>query len=90
MDTTTLGIKLDRQTRDRLKALGRCKDRATHWIIKKAIEEYLAREEQRERERMEDDQRWEQYQTTGVAVPNDQVMAWLDDLGAGTRTSWRT
>jgi len=90
MDTTTLGIKLDRQTRDRLKALGRCKDRATHWIIKKAIEEYLAREEQRERERMEDDQRWEQYQTTGVAVPNDQVMAWLDDLEAGKRASWRT
>ncbi len=90
MGTTTLGIKLDRQTRDRLKALGQRKDRATHWIIKKAIEEYLAREEQRERERMEDDQRWEQYQTTGVALPNDQVMTWLDDLEAGKRTSWRT
>jgi predicted transcriptional regulator len=89
MDTTTLGIKLDRQTRDRLKALGQCKDRATHWIIKKAIEEYLAREEQREHERMEDNQRWAQYQTTGVVVPNDQVMAWLDDLEAGKRTSWR-
>ena len=90
MGTTTLGIKLDRQTRDRLKALGQRKDRATHWIIKKAIEEYLAREEQRERERMEDDQRWEQYQTTGLALPNDQVMAWLDELEAGKRTSWRT
>ncbi len=90
MGTTTLGIKLDRQTRDRLKALGQRKDRATHWIIKKAIEEYLAREEQRERERMEDDQRWEQYQTTGVALPNDQVMTWFDDLEAGKRTSWRT
>lgn len=90
MDTTTLGIKLDRQTRDRLRTLGQCKDRATHWIIKKAIEEYLAREEQRERERVEDNQRWEQYQTTGVALSNDQVVAWLDDLEAGKRTSWRT
>jgi predicted transcriptional regulator len=90
MDTSTLGIKLDRQTRDRLRALGQRKDRATHWIINKAIDEYLAREEQRERARMEDAQRWEQYQTTGMAVPNDQVMAWLDDLGAGKRTSWRT
>lgn len=35
---------------------------------------------------MEDNLRWEQYQTTGMAVPNDQVMAWLDDLEAGKRS----
>lgn len=59
---------MDLQTRYRLKALGRSKDRATRWLIKRAIEEYLTKEEQRERERIEDNQRWEQYQATGEAV----------------------
>ncbi len=89
MDTTTLGIKLDLRTRDRLKALGRKKDRATHWLIKRAIEEYLAREELVGRERREDEKRWERYQATGEAIPNNQVVAWLDELAAGKRTSWR-
>jgi predicted transcriptional regulator len=89
MDSTTLGIKLDVKTRDRLKALGRKKDRATHWLIKKAIEEYLAKEELVERERREDETRWERYQASGEAIPNDRVVAWLDELAAGKRTSWR-
>lgn len=89
MDTTTLGIKLDIKMRDRLKALGRKKDRATHWLIKKAIEEYLAKEEHAERERREDEKRWERYQATGEAIPNEKVVAWLDELAAGKRTSWR-
>lgn len=89
MDTTTLGIKVDAKTRERLKALGRKKDRATHWLIKKAIDEYLAREEQLERERREDEKRWERYEATGEAVPNEKVLAWLDELAAGKRTSWR-
>ena len=89
MDTTTLDIKLDVKTRDRLKALGRRKDRATHWLIKKAIEEYLAKEELAEHERREDEQRWKRYQTTGEAIPNDRVVAWLDELASGNRTSWR-
>ena len=90
MDTTTLDIKLDVKTRDRLKALGRRKDRATHWLIKKAIEEYLAKEELADRERREDEQRWERYQAAGEAIPNDRVVAWLDELASGKRTSWRT
>lgn len=89
MDTTTLGIKVDAKTRERLKALGRKKDRATHWLIRKAIDEYLAREEQFERERREDEKRWERYEATGEAVPNEKVLAWLDELAAGKRTSWR-
>ena len=89
MDSTTLGIKLDVKTRDRLKTLGRKKDRATHWLIKKAIEEYLAKEELVERVRREDEIRWERYQASGEAIPNDRVVAWLDELTAGKRTSWR-
>jgi predicted transcriptional regulator len=89
MDTTTLGIKVDAKTRERLKALGRKKERATHWLIKRAIDEYLEREEQVERERREDEKRWERYEATGEAIPHEKVLAWLDDLAAGKQKSWR-
>jgi len=89
MSSTTLGIKLDPATRERLKALAQRKERATHWVIKKAIEEYLTREERAEAEREEDDARWQRYVATGEAIPNDQVIAWLDELGDGKTTSWR-
>jgi len=89
MESTTLGIKLDSNTRERLKALALRKDRATHWVITKAIEEYLAREERAESEREEDDARWNRYLATGEAIPNERVIAWLDDLAAGQNSSWR-
>jgi len=89
MSSTTLGIKLDSSTRERLKAIAQRKERATHWVIKKAIEEYLTREEHAEAERTEDDARWQRYLSTGEAIPNDQVIAWLDELAAGQPASWR-
>lgn len=89
MKSTILGIKFDTETRDRLKALGRKRDRATHWLIKRAVDQYLAREEQAERERLEDDVRWDRYQATAEAIPNQRVMSWLDELANGQRTSWR-
>lgn len=42
--TTTVGVKLDDDIRDRPKALGELKHRATHWITREAIREYLDRE----------------------------------------------
>jgi predicted transcriptional regulator len=83
-----LGITVEDDVRERLKLLADRRDRPTHWLIKKAIEEYLAREETYEREHREDLERWERYQLTGEAVSNDQVLAWLDQLAAGNRHPW--
>lgn len=44
---TTCGVKLDQETRDRLKVLAVRKDRTPHWLMKRAIKEYLDREETR-------------------------------------------
>ena len=85
MTHTTLGLKLDETTRDRLKLLARAKDRAPHWVIKTALLEYLEREEAAERERREDETRWMHYQTEGQAIEQDRVMAWLDQLAEGRR-----
>ncbi|PAU56325.1 trifunctional transcriptional regulator/proline dehydrogenase/L-glutamate gamma-semialdehyde dehydrogenase [Pseudomonas indica] len=40
--TTTLGVKLDEATRERLKEAARKIDRTPHWLIKQAIYSYLA------------------------------------------------
>lgn len=83
MPSTTLGVKVDEATRTRLAALAEIKDRSPHWILRTALEEYLAREEHRERERREDGERWERYMATGEAVPGPNVRAWLEALAAG-------
>jgi len=85
MTTTTLGLKLDEATRDRLKSLAQAKDRAPDWVIKMALLEYLAREEAAERERREDEARWAHYQAEGEAIEQERVMAWLDQLAEGRR-----
>jgi predicted transcriptional regulator len=87
--TATRGIKLDQETQDRLKALGALRGRSPHWVMKTAILEYLDREETYEREKLEDQERWERYQLTGEVVPHEQVATWLEEVAAGKPAPWR-
>jgi predicted transcriptional regulator len=73
----TMGIKIDESTKQRLKALSELRDRSPHWLAKKALEEYLDREEAYEREKREDMERWEEYLTTENAIPHEKVANWL-------------
>lgn len=77
---TTVGIKLDEETRTRLKMLGQAKDRSTHWLMRAAILRYLEVEERYEREKIEDRERWERYADTGVHIPHEEMTVWFDDL----------
>ena len=78
--STTQGVKLDDKTKDRLKALGQKRNRSPHWLMRNAIEKYLAREEKYEREKSDNMKRWEEYQLTGKAIEQDEVEGWLKDL----------
>ena len=80
MPMVTMGVKLDKKTRDRLKRLGKARQRSPHWLMNAAIEEYLGREEAYVRERREDMQRWEEYRLTGEHVADDAMMEWLGEL----------
>jgi len=81
--STTLGIKVDQDTRERLKALAQAKDRTPHWIMRTAIDQYLEREERSLQQLREDDERWERFVLTGEAVEHTQARAWLEALAAG-------
>lgn len=83
MSTTTVGVKLDDETRQRLKVVADGLDRTPHWAIKTALAEWLDREEAALKERQEDEARWARYQESGQAIPQERVMQWLDALAEG-------
>jgi predicted transcriptional regulator len=73
MGSTTMGVKLDDETRARLQKLGELKQRSPHWLMKEAIHRYLDVEERYEREKAEDLARWQRYLATGTAIPQADV-----------------
>lgn len=87
--STTQGIKLDDDTQARLKSLAEKRKRTPHWLMRTAIEDYLAREEQYEKEKSEDMQAYEEYLRTGQAIDHEDVMMWLKDLADGNNRPWQ-
>ena len=80
MSKTTMGVKLDDETRTRLSELGKIRQRSTHWLMLDAIHRYLDGEEQYELEKAEDQRRWENYLDTGRAIPHEGVAARMDEM----------
>ena len=80
MSTTSVAIKLDADTRERLKSLGEARQRTPHWLMKQAIARYLEEEEAYEQEKEEDDACWQRYLDTGAHIGDDEMEAWLQEL----------
>jgi predicted transcriptional regulator len=78
-----IAVKLDQDTRDRLKRLAVAKDRSTHWMLREAVTQFVEREEKREAFRQAGLLAWEDYQATGRHVTHDEADAWLAKLEAG-------
>lgn len=70
---TTIGLKIDDETRQRLNKLGEIKERTPHWMMKKAVAEYLEREERYEAELKEDMRRWENYLNTNRYISEEDM-----------------
>jgi predicted transcriptional regulator len=81
MSYTTMGVKLDPETRQRLKALGETKRRTAHWLMREAINQYLAREEAALRRQQETRESWEHYKATSEYLSHEAMMAWLATWG---------
>lgn len=78
-----IAVKLDQDTRDRLKRLADAKDRSTHWMLREAVAQFVEREEKREAFRQAGWQAWQEYQETGKHITHDEADAWLAKLEAG-------
>jgi len=80
MPVTSVAVKLEDEIKQRIQDLGEIKDRSSHWLMKRAILDYLEREEQFEQEKREDKQRWEDYAQSGEAITHNEMKDWLKSL----------
>ena len=80
MTKSTMGVRLDEETQNRLEALSRLKERTPHYLMKTAITHFLDTEEQVEAVRLLVKSRWEKYEITGEALEHDEVKSWAASL----------
>ncbi len=85
--TATTSLKLDTQTKERVQRLAAVRRRTPHWILREAVEQYVEREEARERLRQDALAAWNHYQETGLHVTAAEADAWLAKLEAGKRVA---
>ena len=76
-----VAIKIDEDTRARIKRLAEARQRSSHWMMLEAIRQYVEREEKREAFRQDGIRAWNEYQASGLHVTGDEVIAWLDTWG---------
>ncbi|MCP5082468.1 MAG: toxin-antitoxin system [Alphaproteobacteria bacterium] len=80
MTKATVALRLDSETQQRLKTLGEARDRSTHYLMKQAVEQFLAVEEGIEREKELMHVRWERFELTGESIEQAEVRSLLDTL----------
>lgn len=81
--TSTTSVKLDPETKARVQRLANAQRRTAHWIMREAVEQYVEREETKERLRQDALAAWANYQATGQHVTAAEADAWLAKLEAG-------
>jgi len=80
---STTSLKLDSELKERVQRLASARRRSAHWIMREAVEQFVAREEKREAFRQDALAAWANYQTTGLHATAEEADAWLAKLEAG-------
>jgi predicted transcriptional regulator len=81
--TATTSLKLDSEIKARLQRLAEARRRSQHWQMREAIEQYVDREERRERLRQDAFAACAEYQESGQHLTAAEADAWLARLEAG-------
>jgi len=79
-ETSTTTLKLNTDTKQRLKRLAEARERTPHWLMKRAIEEYVDREEKREQFRLDTIAASEEFDRTGLHLTGEEVDAWFEKI----------
>ncbi len=82
MAKSTLGVRLNEDTQQRLEALGKARDRTPHYLMKSAIERFLEVEEALETERQLVKSRWHKFELTDDSIDHGDVKSWVAGLTA--------
>ncbi len=81
--TSTTSLKLDAKLKKRVQRLAATRRRSAHWLMCEAVEEYVSREEKREKLRQDALAAWNDYQATGLHLTEEEADVWLTKLAAG-------
>ena len=73
-------VRMPDELMNRLERTAEQLRRSKGWVIKDAVEAYVAREELKLRRNQETLESWEDYKA-GRVVESDDMMAWLDSWG---------
>jgi predicted transcriptional regulator len=76
-------LQLDEALSDRLQRLADARQQAPEELMRKAIEQYVDYDEDREQLNRDMVASWEEYKATGFHVTGEEVDAWLAKLEAG-------
>ena len=76
-------LELDAEIENRLLRLAEAQRRSAATLVREAVEQYVEREERRQRLRHDALGAWTECQATGLHVTGDEVDAWLSRLEAG-------
>lgn len=79
-------LKIDDTLKGRVQHLATQRRRSPHWIMLEAIEQYVAREEVRERFKQEAIASWAAYKQTGRHLTGQEVRTWLNTWGTDEDT----
>jgi len=79
----TTSLKLEAGLKERLRRLANLRRRSAHWLMRAAIEQYVEREEARERLKEDALAAWTDFERTGRHVTAEEADAWLERLEAG-------
>jgi predicted transcriptional regulator len=75
-----VAIKIDLDTKERVKRLAAARHRTAHWLMREAISQYLDREEKREAFRQDAIRAWNEYRATGMHATAEETDTWLAKL----------
>ncbi|QTR48933.1 CopG family ribbon-helix-helix protein [Candidatus Thiothrix anitrata] len=77
-----MSVKLDLSDRERLASLAATRNRTSHFLMKQAVQDFLAREEARQAFIADAKASWEHYTQTGLHVTLGELRQWSDTLTA--------
>ncbi|WP_192483941.1 MULTISPECIES: CopG family ribbon-helix-helix protein [Cysteiniphilum] len=74
-------LKISDDLKGRIQQLARVQDRTPHWIMMRAINEYVSKEEKKEQFKQEALASWQSFKETGLHITGDEAVRWLQTWG---------
>jgi predicted transcriptional regulator len=80
-------VRIDGDLKNRVQHIANIQNRSAHWIMREAIQDYVEREEAKERFKQEALASWTAYTETGQHLTGEEVQEWLSRWGTDNETT---